>query len=201
MTIEKKKLYGFDEVTTSGLTDKLPTLQGGTNKVTTLQKVYNLFKTLFDSVYTTTSAVATQISNALTNYATQTFASNVATEAYNDSILYTNQAVETRQEKQSIKEVPIDASSRTNEINVGNCVLSITNIPGGTGNKTITVKIVDGALSVGDVISTSLMYRGFDVNLRSWILRDVGGEVILEFFINVHSSPTEPVLIAINKIN
>jgi len=168
MTIEKKKLYSYTEVTTSALADKIPTLQGGVNKVTTLQKIYNLFKISFDNVY-----------------ATQTFATNAAN---------------TRVLKQSTEIVPIDGTE-TNDLSMGNCILSISNIPSGTGNKTITIRVTEDALTIEDIISTSLIYRGFDVNLRSWVIREAGGETLLELFINVHSSPTEPILIAINKVN
>lgn len=179
---ENKTILELNEVTANASGDTFVVVQGGVTQKTTLSKI----KTFFDAIYTTSSAVATQISSALTNYATQTFATNAA----NTRIL-----------KQSTEEIAVDASVSTNEISVSSCVLSISNIPSGTGNKTITIKVLDEALVVGDVISTSLIYRGFDVNLRSWVLRDVGGETVLELFINVHSSPTEPVLIAINKIN
>lgn len=179
---ENKTILELNEVTANASGDTFVVVQGGVTQKTTLSKI----KAFFDSIYTTTSAVATQISSALTNYATQTFATNAA----NTRIL-----------KQSTEEIAIDASVSTNEISVSNCVLSVSNIPSGTGNKTITIKVLDEALVVGDVISTSLIYRGFDVNLRSWVIREAAGETLLELFINVHSSPTEPILIAINKIN
>lgn len=167
MTATKKLFTDYTEVTTNEFTDQVPVLQSG-NKKTTLQKIYNLFKTAFDEVY-----------------ATETFATSAAN---------------TRIPKQSIAQVEINASE-ISDLSVSSCILSISNIPSGTGNKTITIRVLDEALTTEDVISTSVIYRGFDVNLRSWVLRDVGGEIILELFINVHSSPTEPVLIAINKIN
>lgn len=189
MTIEKKKLYSYTEVTTSALADKIPTLQGGVNKVTTLQKIYNLFKNSFDSVYTTTSAVATQISNALTGYATQTFATSAANTAASARIL-----------KQDIQIFDIDASG-INELPLASCVLSITNITGGTGNKEIKIGLDSGVWANGDIVSLIVLYKGFDVNLRSSSIYEELGVLYLSLYINVHSSPTEPVLIAINKIN
>lgn len=183
MTATKKLFTDYTEVTTNEFTDQVPVLQTG-NEKTTLQKIYNLFKTAFDNVY-----------------ATQSFATNAANDAENNAKQYTNDAVVLKQDKQSIEVFNIDASSGASAINVSSCVLSITNIPSGTGNKRITIKINDGALSLRDVISTSLIYDGFDVNLRSWAIVDVGGDILLKLYINVHSSPTEPVLIAINKIN
>lgn len=200
MTATKKQFTDYTEVTNNEFTDQVPVLQT-VNKVTTLQKVYNLFKKSFDNVYTTTSAVANQISSALTNYATQTFAIDAANESLDNAKQYTNDAVVLKQDKQSIDVFDIDASSGASAINVSSCILSITNIPSGTGNKTITIKVAEFALTVKDIISTSLIYGGFDVNLRSWAIFDVGGDIFLRLYINVHSSPTEPVLIAINKIN
>lgn len=68
--IEKKKLYNYTEVSTSGLTDKIPTKQGVSMGVTTLQKIYNLFKTGFDAVYRTAGQVTAAINAALVNYYT-----------------------------------------------------------------------------------------------------------------------------------
>ena len=126
MTIEKKKLYSYTGVTTSELADKIPTLQGGVNKVTTLQKIYNLFKNSFDSVYTTANAVATQISNALNGYATEGFV---------------NSGLSTKLDLQSSEIVNIDVSANP-LLSLTNCILSITDI--GTGNK--EVKIISPAL-------------------------------------------------------
>lgn len=124
--------------------------------------------------------------------------------AFNVSNYYTKQQtdglVSVKLDKQLIDTVDIDASVTTNLDN-SNCILSITNISSGTGNKTIRMKVLNEVLTDKDIISTSLIYNGFDVNLRSWVIRESGGDTLLELFINVHSSPTEPVLIAINKIN
>jgi hypothetical protein len=82
MTIIKKKLYeDFDQVAANQLTDEVPVKQT-TNKVTTLQKIYNLFKTSFDAVYTTTAAVAAQITTALSPYATTAYVNNLVATVY-----------------------------------------------------------------------------------------------------------------------
>lgn len=200
MTAIKKLFTDYTEVTTNGFTDQVPVFQTD-NKKTTLQKIYNLFKLSFDNVYTTASAVSTQITSALSTYATQTFTIDAANESLDNANQYTNNALILKQDKQSIEVFNIDARTEESFINVSSCLLSITKIPAGTGNKTITIKVDEGALTVNDIISTSLIYGGFDVNLRSWAIVDVGGGILLKLYINVHSSPTEPVLIAINKIN
>lgn len=55
---------------TPTLTDKAIVSQNNTVKTSTFQAIYNLFKTGYDTVYTTTSAVAAQITAALVNYVT-----------------------------------------------------------------------------------------------------------------------------------
>lgn len=136
---------------------------------------------------TTMSKIFNYLSNAfnIANYYTKTQTDNL---------------LATKIDKQSTETVAIDATE-TSDLSVSNCVLSISNIPSGTGNKTISIRVLEDALTTEDIISTSLIYRGFDVNLRSWVIREAGGETLLELFINVHSNPTEPILIAINKIN
>lgn len=183
MTATKKLYSDYEEVESNQLTDKVPVLQV-TNKVTTLQKVYNLFKNSFDSVYTTSSAVANQINSALSGYATQ---------------LYVNNGLATKQVKQSVEVVEIDGSI-TSTLEISNCILSISNIPSGSGNRTITIDCSD-VLTAEDTLSLQVIYRGHDVNLRSYVIRTVGETVVLELFINIHSTPTEPVLISINKTN
>jgi hypothetical protein len=136
---------------------------------------------------TTMSKIFDYLSNAFN-------VANYYTKTQTDNLLATKIG------KQSTETVAIDATE-TSDLSVSNCVLSISNIPSGTGNKTISIRVLDDALTIEDIISTSLIYRGFDVNLRSWVIREAAGETLLELFINVHSSPTEPILIAINKIN
>lgn len=182
---ENKTILELNEVTANASGDTFVVVQGGVTQKTTLSKI----KTFFDAIYTTTSAVASQISSALTNYATQTFATQAA-----------NTAAETRIPKQGVDVVAINAST-TSSLNNNNCILSITNIPSGSGNKKITMRVIDDVLTIDDIISTSLIYDGFDVNLRSWAITIENDLTYLELFINIHSSPTEPVLIAINKIN
>ena len=199
MTATKKLFTDYTEVTTNVFTDQVPVLQSG-NKKTTLQKIYNLFKLSFDNVYTTASAVSTQITSALSTYATQTFATNAATTALSNANTYTNEQVALRQLKQSTSTVDINASG-VDELGVYNCILSITNIPGSSGNKEIKMRLDANVFDGNEIMLCNVIYKGFDVNLRSWAIYFDAGSLFLSLFINVHSRPTEPVLIAINKIN
>lgn len=185
MTIEKKKLYSYTEVTTSGLADKVPTLQGGVNKVTTLQKIYNLLKNSFDSVYTTASAVASQISNALNGYATEGFV---------------NLGLSTKLDLQSGVIVNIDASANT-LLHLTNCILSVTNIPSGTGNKEVKIKLSDPPYEGLELLTLNVIYKGFDVELKSYSIYFDPYILYLSIYLNVHANVTEPVLISLKKIN
>ena len=185
MTIEKKKLYSYTEVTTSSLADKIPTLQGGVNKVTTLQKIYNLFKNSFDSVYTTANAVATQISNALNGYATVTFV---------------NDGLASKLDLQSAEIANIDASANT-LLSLTNCILSVTNIPSGTGNKEVKIRLSDLVYEGLELLTLNVIYKGFDVELKSYSIYVDTDILYLSIYLNVHANVTEPVLISLNKIN
>lgn len=105
----------------------------------------------------------------------------------------------TKQDKQSIEQVEIDGQA-TSVLTSDNCILSITNMPSGSGNKTITIDCTD-VLTVEDTLTLQVIYRGYDVNLRSYFIRQVGEDVRLELFLNLHSNPSEPVLISLQKTN
>lgn len=192
---ENKTILELNEVTANASGDVFPLVQSGVTQKTTLSKI----KTFFDSIYTTTSAVATQISNALSSYATQTYANSAASTAQSNAIAsangYTDTEVATKQPKQATNVVSINAQGSP-ALTSTNCILSIFNIPGGTGNKQITINAA-GYLTDGDFVQLTVKYKGFDVNLRSYNIE--GGS--LHIYLNVHSSPTEPVIISMNKIN
>lgn len=193
---ENKTILELNEVTANASGDVFVVVQNGVTQKTTLSKI----KTFFDAIYTTSSAVASQISSALTNYATQTFANNAANTAQSNANTYTNQQVALRQLKQSTSTVDINASG-VDELGVYNCILSITNIPGSSGNKEIKMRLDANVFDGNEIMLCNVIYKGFDVNLRSWAIYLDGGSLFLSLYINAHSSPTEPVLIAINKIN
>lgn len=206
MTIEKKKLYSYTEVTTSELADKVPTLQGGVNKVTTLQKIYNLFKNSFDSVYTTASAVASQISNALNGYATEVFVNSLLSAQISNALTgyategFVNSVLLTKLDLQSSEIVKIDASENT-ELSLTNCILSVTNIPSGTGNKEVKIILSDLVYDGLELLTLNVIYKGFDVELKSYSIYDGIDFLYLSIYLNVHANVTEPVLISLNKIN
>ena len=180
---ENKTILELNEVTANASGDVFPLVQGGVTQKTTLSKI----KTFFDSIYTTTSAVASQISAALTGYATTT---------------QLNAGLASKQNKQSltVTNINADPNQPTSTLTSENCILSITNIPSGTGNKTITIEC-SGVLLPEDLLSFTVKYAGYSVNLRSYSI--IGDENIcfLSLYLNIHSNPTEPVIISMNKIN
>lgn len=105
----------------------------------------------------------------------------------------------TKQDKQSIEQVEIDAQE-VSALTSDNCILAISNFASGSGNATITIDCSD-VLTAEDTLSLQVIYRGHDVNLRSYFIRQVGEGVELELFVNLHSNPTEPVLISLQKTN
>lgn len=87
------------ETITPALTDKAVTIQAGKVKTSLYSAIYDLFKTGYDSVYTTASAVTLQISNALIGYATEDFAdiaaagAEAAANSYTDGVAATKQNI------------------------------------------------------------------------------------------------------------
>lgn len=74
---------------TPTLTDKAIVSQTNTVKASTFQSIYNLFKTGYDTVYTTTAAVAAQITAALINYVTNSSLASTLTGYVTSSQLST----------------------------------------------------------------------------------------------------------------
>lgn len=177
---ENKKISELDLVTSNASGDMFPLVQGGVTMRTTLSKI----SAYLGNIFTTTSAVASQISAALIPYAT------------NSDL---NAGLETKQNKQQLDEVNIDAGTVTT-LNSSNCILSITNLPN-NGNKEIKMRLASGLFEMTDVLDVMLIYKGFDINLRSYALYEEAGTQYLSIYVNVHSDPTEPVLISINKCN
>ena len=173
---ENKKISELSLVTSNASGDIFPLVQNGVTQRTTLSKI----STYLGTIFTTTSAVASQITAALVPYATTA-------------------SLDTKQGKQSIEEINIDAST-ISTLDFNNCILSITNLPN-NGNKEIKIRIDSEALVVSDTLNVSLIYKGFDINLRSYAIYEETGTAYLSIYVNVNSNPTEPVLISINKSN
>ena len=104
-----------------------------------------------------------------------------------------------KEDKQELSEVLIDATN-VSELNNTNCVLSITNFPGGTGNRDIRIKLSTD-FAATDWVDLNLRYKGFDLNLRSWDIYEDTGDLYLVIYLNVHGNPTEPVLISLKRTN
>lgn len=187
---QRKELALVDSSTTS-LTDKALFIINNKVRSTVWSNIYNLFKQGYDTLYATTAQLA--------NYATQTYANNAASTAQSNAITsangYTDTQVATKQTKQSTNIISINAQGSSTLVSA-NCILSIFNIPGGTGNKQITIN-TGGFINDGDFLQFTVKYNGFDINLRSYFIESG----TLKLFINVHNTPAEPIIISMNKTN
>lgn len=108
------------------------------------------------------------------------------------------------QSKQDVTITNINGSILNQNLESLNTILSITNIPSGTGNKTIRLDVTEILPDANNAYFTfTVRYNGHDVNLRSYgIFINEPLEITeLRLYLNVHSSPTEPVIISMNKIN
>ena len=168
---QRKELALVDSATAS-LPDKALFIINNKVRSTAWQNIYNLFKQGYDTLYATTAQLA--------NYITVT---------------QLNAGLATKQDKQSLTIVNINAQGLS-ALTSANCILSITNISSGTGNKQINID-GNGFIQDNDFLELTVKYKGFDVNLRSYSIESG----ILQLFLNVHSNPTEPVIISMNKIN
>lgn len=145
------------EVVTPTLTDKAVTIQAGKVKNSLLSTIYNLFKTSFDSVYTTTSAVALQIANALTGYATETYTDIAAAGAETAANSYTDGVAATKQ--------PLFDYSVTE---TGTNTVTIDDVIGGVAEFTdvvikngfVTFKVNSNLILAKNKIIYSLNYNG-----------------------------------------
>lgn len=97
MSGPQKKQLAVVETVIPTLSDKAVTIQSGTVRTSLYSAIYNLFKTGYDAVYTTASAVAIQISNALSGYATESYADFVSGNAVTAANLYTDNIITTKQ--------------------------------------------------------------------------------------------------------
>lgn len=88
MSGPQRTQLGTVATVTPTLTDKAIVSQTNTVKASTFQSIYNLFKTGYDTVYTTTSAVAAQITAALVNYVTNSSLASTLSNYVTNSTFY-----------------------------------------------------------------------------------------------------------------
>lgn len=95
--MSNKKISELDLVTANASGDQFPLVQNGETMKTTMSKI----ATFLGTIFTTTSAVASQITTALVGYATEEYTDNAADEAsakaITDANEYTDQQIATRQ--------------------------------------------------------------------------------------------------------
>jgi hypothetical protein len=80
--MSNKKISELELVTANASGDQFPLVQNGETMKTTLSKI----ATYLGTIFTTTSAVASQITTALTGYATEEYADTAASAAEGNAI-------------------------------------------------------------------------------------------------------------------
>lgn len=112
--MSNKKISELELVASNASGDQFALVQNGETMKTTMSKI----ATFLGTIFTTTSAVASQISTALTGYATELYADAAADEAaakaITDANEYTDTAVATRQIEYNLN----NAATGTNKVTI-----------------------------------------------------------------------------------
>ena len=108
--MSNKKISELELVASNASGDQFALVQNGETMKTTMSKIATFLSTIF----TTTSAVASQISAALVGYATQTFATTAANGAVTTANGYTDTQIATRQLEYNLN----NAATGTNKVTI-----------------------------------------------------------------------------------
>lgn len=140
---------------TPTLTDKAIVSQNNTVKTSTFQAIYNLFKTGYDTVYTTTSAVAAQITAALVNYVTNSSLASTLSNYVTNSQLSTtlttlpqvanvtiNNALIPTLNSNPYQVIPSPGAGKA--IQVLSCVVNFDNIQSDDYQSNLQLQLIDG---------------------------------------------------------
>jgi len=127
---DNSRILDLPPVTANASGDVFPLVQNGVTQKTTLSKI----KTFFDGIYTTTSAVAAQISSALTNYVTNSSLASTLTNYATTTALSNGLAL------------------KQNEYDLGNAE---------TGTNLVTISELSGVATFTDILQkkTSAYYE------------------------------------------
>lgn len=160
---------------TPSLTDKAIVSQNNTVRASTFQSIYNLFKAGYDTVYTTTSAVAAQITAALTNYVTNSSLASIlsgyVTTTQLSTALTTVPQVATvtvyNYDVPKLNSIPVQvipAPGFGKAIQVLSCVVNFNNTQSDNYDTNTQLQLIDGtsnaaiALSRADFLGGSAAY-------------------------------------------
>lgn len=164
---------------TPTLTDKAIVSQNNTVRTSTFQAIYNLFKAGYDTVYTTTAAVAAQITAALTNYVTNSSLASTLTGYVTSSQLSTTLTTLPQVASVTINNVSIPilntipvqivpSPGAGKAIQVLSCVVNFENTQADDYNTNMQLQLIEGfsgntiALSrtdfLGGILATYFQY-------------------------------------------
>lgn len=150
--MSNKKISELELVASNASGDQFALVQNGETMKTTISKI----ATFLGTIFTTTSAVASQITAALVGYATQTFATTAANGAVTTANLYTDTKVALRQLEYDLT----STASGTNVVTIDKVsgVATFTQI---LGRKTSAYyEIINSEIEAGDLVELDLFYNG-----------------------------------------
>ena len=146
------KISELELVASNASGDQFPLVQNGETMKTTLSKI----ATYLGTIFTTTSAVASQIATALTGYATQTYADNASNQAVVIANEYTDDQVGGRQVEYRLTYT--DTGTNVVSINEESGLAVFTQILGKKSNAYYEVN--NSLVAAGDKVECHLYYTG-----------------------------------------
>jgi hypothetical protein len=154
--MSNKKINELELVTANASGDQFPLVQNGETMNTTLSKI----ATYLGTIFTTTAAVAAQITTALNGYATEEYADLAASAAEGNAIAaakeYADSQLETKQDDYNLGNTASGTTAAT--INATSGVATFTQILGKKTNAYYEINNTE--IAEGDFIECHLFYTG-----------------------------------------
>ena len=154
--MSNKKISELELVASNASGDQFPLVQNGETMKTTMSKIV----AFLDTIFTTTSDVASQITTALVGYATQTYANNAASTAEANAIEaakeYADSQLETKQDNYSLGNTESGTTAVT--INATSGVATFTQVL--AKKSSAYYEINNTSIAEGDFIECNLKYDG-----------------------------------------
>ena len=154
--MSNKKISELELVASNASGDQFPLVQNGETMKTTMSKIV----AFLDTIFTTTSDVASQITTALVGYATEEYTDNAADEAsakaITDANEYTDQQIATRQLEYDLNNTATGTTTVT--INATSGVATFTQVL--AKKSSANFQINNTEIEAGDYIECNLSYTG-----------------------------------------
>jgi hypothetical protein len=154
--MSNKKISELELVASNASGDQFPLVQNGETMKTTMSKIV----AFLDTIFTTTSDVASQITTALVGYATEEYTDNAADEAsakaITDANEYTDQQIATRQLEYDLNNTATGTTTVT--INATSGVATFTQTLSAKSN--IYFDINNTQIQTNSLLECNLFYNG-----------------------------------------